>query len=161
MALDEREQRIVNTIHKEGWVVMKVSPNSGDLQPRWFAYTIGLPVTHGWPELICFGPRVDAAAQFVNNAVFEMKRNALRPATGLALDEVMEGYPTRLESFPSSFFVEHLGWAIWFSQYRALEQKEFDCLQLVWPDKNGYFPSNPSCHPDVQFIQTPVITARD
>jgi hypothetical protein len=60
-------------------MVMKVSPNRGDPDPRWFAYTIGLPVTHGWPELICFGLRVDAIAMLLNNAVHELKRKKFLP----------------------------------------------------------------------------------
>lgn len=156
MELDEREQKVVDVINDVGWVVMKVSPNKGDLDPRWFAYTIGLSVTLGWPEVICFGPPIDVTAQLVNNAVRELKRKGITPSLGLELTEVMEGYPTRLEVFPMKFFREHLGWAIWFADHRGLKPQQFGCLQLLWPDKSGHFPSDSSCDTEVRRSQTPI-----
>ena len=77
MAVDAHEQKIIDVVDRVGWMVMKVSPSQEDVDPHWFAYTVGLSVTQGWPELICFGPRLDVNAQFVNNAVLEMKRKLL------------------------------------------------------------------------------------
>lgn len=156
MVLDEREQRVIDVIDRVGWMVMKVSPNKGDADPRWFAYTIGLPVTHGWPELICFGLRVDAIAELLNNAVRELKRKGISPLLGLELTEVIEGAPARLENFSQEFFREHLGWALWFAHHRDLKPENFGCLQLLWPDKGGHFPLDASCEAEVRRIQTPI-----
>lgn len=156
MALDAREQRIVEVVDRVGWMVMKVSPNRGDPDPRWFAYTIGLPVTHGWPELICFGLRVDAIAMLLNNAVHELKRKKISPSLGLELTEVIEGARTRLGSFSQEFYREHLGGALWFAYHRGLNQENFDCLQMLWPDHSGRFPVDADCEAEVRRIQTPM-----
>jgi hypothetical protein len=156
MQLDANEQRVVDVVDRVGWMVMKVSPNKGDQDPRWFAYTIGLSVTFGWPELICFGMDVDVMTELLNNAVRELKTK--EPATGLQLTEVAEGYPLKLEVLPKKFFPEHLGWAMWFADYRGIKPHQFGCLQLLWPDKGGHFPSDASCDPEVRRTQTPVVS---
>jgi hypothetical protein len=155
MAVDAHEQKVIDVVDRVGWMVMKVGPNKGDLFPCWFAYTVGLSVTQQWPELICFGPRLEVTAQLVNNAVLEMKRKALTPTPGLELTEVMEGYPVRLEEFALKFFREYLGWAMWFAHYRGVEAKSFHCMQMVCPDKDGRFPSDPLCDENIRQIQTP------
>lgn len=156
MALDAREQKIVEVVDRVGWVVMKVSPNKGDPDPRWFAYTIGLSVTQRWPELICFGLRVDALAELVNNAVRELKRKGIAPSLDRELTEVIDGAPVRLGLFSKEFYREHLGLALWFAYHRSLNPESFGCLQMLWPDKRGHFPFEASCEPEVRRIQTPV-----
>jgi len=154
MQLDVHEQKVIDIVDRVGWMVMQVSPNQGDEDPRWFAYTIGLPVTFGWPELICFGLDVDVMTAVLNNAVQELKTK--EPVAGLLLTEVAEGYLARLEVFPKKYFREHLGWAMWFADYRGLKPQQFSCLQCMWPDKLGRFPSDAGCDPEVLKNQAPV-----
>ena len=71
--------------------MMKISPNEGDQDPRWFAFTVGLPVTHGWPELIWFGLPLDTMAKILNNAVHELERKGVSPTPHLELTGVIEG----------------------------------------------------------------------
>jgi len=49
MTLDAQEAKIIGIIDRVGWAVMKIRPNKGDQDQRRFAFTVGLPVTHGWP----------------------------------------------------------------------------------------------------------------
>lgn len=133
MQLDTHEQRVMDVVDRVGWMVMKVSPNKGDQDPRWFAYTIGLPRTFGWPELICFGLNTNIMQELLNNAVHELKSKAITPSAGVELTEVLNNFPTRLQVFPTTFFREHLGWAIWFADYHGLTLEQFGCLQLCWP----------------------------
>jgi hypothetical protein len=150
------EQRVIDTVNRVGWMVMKVSPNKGDRDPQWFAYTIGLPVTFGWPELICFGLALDVMMELLNNAVVELKRRPVLPSSGLVLTEVLENCPARLGDFSPSCFGEHLGWALWFAHLRGLKPEQFGCLQLLWPDKGGHFPFEANCDPEVCKLQTPI-----
>ena len=160
MTVDVHEQNVIDVVARVGWMVMKVSPNHGDADPRWFAYTIGLSVTHSWPEIICFGWDLDVMGQLVNNAVLELTRRSKSPSPGLELSEVMEGFAVKLQAFPTKFFREHLGWAIWFAQHRGLNQKSFDCMQLIFPDKDGRFASDPSCDAEIRRIQMPISTGQ-
>ena len=155
MGLDEQERRVVDLVDKHGWTVMQVSPNLGDSGPRWFAYTVGLSVTHRWPELICFGLPLDVMTELLHNAVREMKESGTEPLAGRTLYDVVENFPVRLEDFPDRHFHTHLGWATWFASRREVARKDFHCLQLLWPDKAGHFPSNASCTAGIRDCQTP------
>jgi Domain of unknown function (DUF4262) len=54
--LNEIEQRIVDCVEEYGWYALSIAPRADSDDPEeWFTYTIGLPKSHGWPELICFG----------------------------------------------------------------------------------------------------------
>ena len=152
--IDPAEQNIIRHIKQYGWSVMKVSPGVDTDDPEeWFAYTIGLPNSFGWPELICFGLPTDVMGAMLNNAVAELRDRRLTPKPGLQLKEVAEGLPMRLEAnphIPRNYF----GYANWFAGYSGKPQP--DWLQLLWPDKQGRFPGEPGCVPEVVRIQAPV-----
>ena len=155
MTLDAQEARIIDIIDRVGWAVVNISPKKGDQNRRW-SFTVGLPVTHGWPELICFGLQLDTMMKLLNNAVQELKRKGLSPTPNLELTEVIEGTPARLETFSPDFYREHLGWALWFAHHRGLKPENIGCLQLLWPNKNGHFSSDARCDAEVRRIQTPI-----
>jgi len=155
--LDAGEQNVVDTVSRVGWMVLKVGPTAEDSDPRWFAYTIGLPVTFGWPEFICFGLAPNVVAEVLNNAVAELKARATSPVAGLQLSEVLERSPVRLEAFAPTLYREHLGWAMWFAAHSGLSPHQFGCLQLVWPDKRGRFPAESDCDDAVRQLQKPII----
>jgi hypothetical protein len=147
--LDPAERNAIDIINRIGWMVMKISPNGGDENPRWFAYTTGLAVTFRWPELICFGLDLDVAGGLLNNAVRELQNRAVQPSSGLELSEVLDGRIVRLRTFSPGLYREHIRWAIWYADRQGLMPAQFPCLQLLWPDKSGRFPGDPACDPMV------------
>ena len=155
MQLDAHEQMVVEIVDRVGWMVQHVSPIEGNPDPEWFSYTVGLGITHEWPELICFGLDVEEMGKLLNIAVQELKDKRIVPCSGLELDEVLEGVSVKFETFPKKFFLSYLGWAIWFSDYRGMKPQQFACLQLTWPDKQGFFPTDANCDPVVSRVQTP------
>jgi hypothetical protein len=155
MQLDPAERRAVEIVDRVGWMVQHVYPVEGNSDPEWFSYTVGLGITHGWPELICFGLDPEVMGKMLNNAVSELKEKKIVPCYGLELDDVLELSSVKLGTFPRHFFISYLGWAIWFSDYRGMKPQQFACLQLTWPDKQGFFPTDPNCDPVVTRVQTP------
>jgi hypothetical protein len=155
--LDKVEQRIVDHVRDVGWSVMKVAPRVGSDDPQeWFAYTIGLPKTFGWPEIICFGLDVGVMHQLLNNAVGECRDKGLTPAPGLSLVEVMNDFPVRL--IDGAFIADdYFGFARWFASY-ANTKNPPDRLQLIWPDKNGIFPDEVGCVEEIRQSQIPIET---
>jgi len=151
--LDSSEQQIVNDVERFGWHITMVAPRIDSNDPdQWFAYTIGLPKTFGWPELICFGLSTSLMGNLLNSAVAELRHRHLTPRPGLVLHDVAEGFPVRLEAnplIPKNYF----GFANWFASYSGMPMPEW--LQLFWPDKQGRFPSEPDCVPEVVQLQTP------
>jgi hypothetical protein len=156
MMRDPAEQNIIDHVREYGWSVMKVAPAVDSDDPdEWFAYTIGLPNTFGWPELICFGLGTEVMGQLLNNAVDDLRNHQLVPQPGLQLNEVAEGFPVRLalnRNIPRTYF----GYANWFARHSGKPMP--DWLQLVWPDKHGKFPDDPDCLPEVVQMQTPLET---
>jgi hypothetical protein len=155
MQLDAGERRVVEIVDRVGWMVQHVYPVEGNSDPEWFSYTVGLGITLAWPELICFGLDHEVMGKMLNNAVYELKDKGIVPCSGLELDEVLELSTVKFETFPKKFFLAYLGWAIWFSAYRGMKPQQFACLQLTWPDKQGFFPTNTYCDPVVSRVQTP------
>jgi hypothetical protein len=151
--LHPAEQKAIETIGRVGWMVMRISPNEGDENPRWFAYTVGLAVTFHWPELICFGLDHEVAGAVLNNAVGELRNRAIRPVPGLELCEVLEHGTVRLHAFSPAGYSDHLGWAMWYAAREGLNPAEFSCLQVLWPDKSGRFPGDPACDPGIAEAQ--------
>ena len=152
--LDNAEQKIVNHVSSIGWSVMTVAPLADSDDPEeWFAYTIGLPKTFGWPEIICFGLATDAMVTILNNAVEELRDSGVMPAPGVQLTEVLNNHPARLRRNDAIPF-NYLGFANWFAGYAGMLEPP-GRLQLMWPDKNGYFPDDPRCEPEVRGLQTP------
>src|SRR5436190_972697 len=96
---DAADQRIIDIVGRVGWTVMEISPDEEDLNPRWFAYTVGLCVTFGWPELICFGMNPHDMGTILNDAVEELKNKGISPIAGMELIDVLERFPVRLATF--------------------------------------------------------------
>ena len=156
--LSEFEQKIVDCVEKYGWFGLSVSPRTGGEDPEeWFTYTIGLPKTHGWPEIICFGLAGDTAHALLTDAIAECENKAISPSIGLELTKVAKGYKVMIgdaSAIPEDYF----GSATWYAR-RAGTQAPPDRVQLFWPDKAGRFPDDPACSPEVRRMQTPLEVA--
>ena len=145
------EQRILDDIARVGWHVTCVGPAADSDDPEeWFAYTVGLSKTFEWPELVCFGLDLQVMADLLNDAVAECRSRAITPSSGLLLQEVISGYPAKLEA-PGPMAKEYVNSARWLAHR---EDKELSVLQLLWPDNAGKFPDEPGCSPEVVRMQT-------
>ena len=153
--LDPAEQKAVDDIKHHGWHCIRVFSLPDDPVQTTFAYTVGLYHTYGWAELICLGLETGALHKLLSNAIGEIRSSGATPKPGLTLNDVIEGYPSRLVAFSSSLMHQDLGWALWFARHEGYDPTQIQCLQLVWPDRHGRFPDDPDCIPDVRQLQTP------
>jgi hypothetical protein len=151
----EIEQRIIDCVEKYGWFGLSVSPRAGSEDPQeWFTYTIGLPNSHAWPEIICFGLAGDTAHGLLSDAIAECEKKAVSPYIGLELTEVIDGFKAAIveaSAIPDHYF----GSATWYAR-EVGTQAPPPRVQLVWPDKTGRFPDDPACSPEVRRMQTPL-----
>ena len=151
------EQRIVDDVARVGWHVIGVGPAADSDDPEeWFAYTIGLGKTFGWPELICFGLDLSVMSHLLNDAVDECRARTVEPAPGLVLNDVIEGFPARLEP-TKPMADQYINSARWFARHEGLPAPSV--LQLLWPDTNGIFPDEPGCSEEARELQTPLEAA--
>ena len=157
--MDNAEQDILDKVEEYGWMVIAVSPRAGSDDPEeWFAYTVGLSITFGWPELICFGLEAPVVKTILNNAVEECRGRSLQPHTGMVLHDVAEGWTVRLAE-TGDWHRNYTGWAQWFALQAGALREHIDCLRLIWPDKEGVFPDDPACNAVVRALQTPMETS--
>ncbi len=155
MMLSPIEQKIVDCVEEYGWFGLSVSPASDSDDPEeWFSYTIGLPKSHGWPEIVCFGLGGDVAHGLLTDAIAECEAKGLGPHAGLVLTDVVNGYDALLVD-GSTIPDHYINSAIWYAR-RAGTQVPPARLQLLWPDKAGAFPNDPACSAEVRTLQTPV-----
>jgi hypothetical protein len=155
MMLDNFEQKIVDGVEKFGWFGLSVAPRTDSDDPEeWFTYTIGLPKSHDWPELFCFGLGSQVAHGVLADAIAECEAKGLLPLPGLELTDTLNGFNAKLadaSAIPDSYF----GSAIWYAR-RAGTDVPPARLQIFWPDNAGKFPDDPDCSPEVRQMQTPV-----
>lgn len=153
--LNKIEQNIVDHVDRVGWSVMSVAPRADSNDPKeWFSYTIGLPKTFGWPELICFGLDSRLAHGLLNDAVTQLRDNNLTPSHGLLLSKVIKGGEVRFVDagrIPLSYFNS----ARWFAEYSGAAGV-LARLQMLWPDDHALFPDDPGCEAGVRSSQTPL-----
>jgi hypothetical protein len=154
--LNKIEQNIVEHVERIGWSIMSDAPRAdGDDPQEWFSYTIELPKTFGWPEIICFGLDAKLAHALLNDAVGQLKENGLALAQGLQLAKVIKGGEVRFidaQRIPLSYFVS----ARWFAEHSGSAGEPLRRLQMLWPDEQGVFPDDPRCEAEVRSAQTPL-----
>ena len=153
--VDKIEQNIVDNVAKHGWFALSVAPLvDGDDPDEWFTYTIGLPHTFGWPEIICFGLNSDTAYGLLSDAIEECKGKGLVPEAGMMLTDVIKGWPAKLVD--GAYIADrYFGSATWYARYSGTKAPP-KRLQLLWPDNAGAFPDEDGCVDDVRLGQTPV-----
>jgi hypothetical protein len=153
--LNDAEKRILSVVAEHGWMVMSVAPRAGCDDPKeWWSYTIGLTKTFGWPEIITFGLAGRDAHPVLNDSVAELWQKGLRPAPGVVLNEVLEGFQAKLVT-PFPMATHYFGSAIWFSRHNGLPVPP-PVVQLIWPDNDGVFPDDARCAEGVRLDQTPL-----
>jgi len=134
-ALDQSERDFVTKIREHGWFGTAIF---GDDQGPGFSFTTGFWVNTGQPELIMFGVQRDTA----HNVFWDLFRDA-KVGTPLTVGEPTDRAFANLlaYAFPVSkrFYRDYLGWSRWF--YGG---DDFPCLQVVWPDREGVFPWEPT-----------------
>lgn len=135
--------KLAHDIETTGWHVIKVPED--DVGPG-FAFTIGLWRSYGHPELIAFGLPLDVLHELLNVGGEAVKEGAsLRDGE---TDRLLEGHRCALRDFPEAARREFLGTALSF--YRA---EPFPAVQIFWPDRDGRFPWDAGCDPDVRAAQ--------
>lgn len=147
--LDEHEQNFVGNIRAHGWFATHVMPDS---EGPGFAYTTGLWLKFRSPEVILFSMRRETAHDTFWTIYRELeagRRPAIGEPTGAIFEKVAAVFlPVSLQQYPN-----YLGWSRWF-----YGNDEFECVQLVWPDRDGCFPWDTEASNDARAAQ-PDLTA--
>jgi hypothetical protein len=129
--LDHAERTFLDNIRQHGWV--RTAALAEESKPG-FSFTSGFWVSSGQPELMIFS----TSDEVVHELLWVQYRSAKagRPLSiGTRTDAVFSNLPAYAFSVAKRHFADYLGWSRWL--YRG---NDFECLQIVWPDRAGVFP---------------------
>lgn len=142
--LDKHEQNFVDKIRAHGWFGTHVMP---DAEGPGFAYTTGFWLKFRFPEVILFSMGQETARDTFWTIYRELEAGR-RPPIGEPTGAVFQNADAVLLPVSRQQYPNYLGWSGWFYGNDA-----FECLQLVWPDRDGRFPWAAAASDDARAAQ--------
>ena len=130
--LDAYMASISGHVARVGWAVPAVS---GDEEGPGWAYSVGIWHTHRGPELAMFGAPVKNMSGIIN-AIGSRIAEGAEIGAGDTVDDVCR-YPLAISPVHESWRTTSL-FAVSDRFYGHVRPP---CLQIVWPDRHGRFPS--------------------
>jgi hypothetical protein len=134
ISLHEKIDWMVET---NGWAIEPVSPNV-DVDPplAGYVYTIGFPERFGFPEVVVFGLQPVAA-----RGLFDLLAELLDGGTEIPFGVELTGlFDNDLRCvFAPVDMAEHADLFVTATSWRR--NGDFDVVQLLWPDRNGFLPT--------------------
>ena len=104
-----------------------------------FSYTVGLPYSHGHPELVLVSGLPDGRAHDILWEVVHLIEAGESFAPGDESEQVLRDLPVRFGPVSRRWRKEILTFADW-----AAGRKRFAALQILLPDPAGVFPGDPA-----------------
>jgi len=147
-------EKIEWMVETHGWAMEPVAANHNVEPPlAGYVYTIGYPEAFGFPEVVVFGLTPSAA-----RGLFDMIADMLRGGTEIPLGVELVGFfdgELRCVFAPIAADVvsELLTTAVAWRRGAP-----FDAVQLLWPDRNGFLPTEGGFDRRVVLAQ-PVVAA--
>ncbi len=140
------DETLFRNVREHGCHIMGIG---GDAQSTHYGFSIGLYLNYAHPELVLFGLDTGVACDIING-VRDRAAAGKTFAAGDVSDEFLVDCKVCFVEVPLSAYRAYLGTAIWF--YAKLP-RPFPCLQIVWPDKDGHFPWEAACDPELKAYQ--------
>jgi hypothetical protein len=141
-ASDDSDRKLLSDVQQYGWHCVQVFDPKDPEFPH-YAFTVGLYYTHGHPELFVMG-----LSHEVSHAILTTAANLIADGrafrAGETGDGLIENRPCKFSPITLGNYKEYLGYGMWF--YRSLKTP-FPALQILWPDKQGWFPGDASYAP--------------
>jgi Domain of unknown function (DUF4262) len=129
--LDKHEQNVVAKIREHGWFAHHIG---ADEEGPSFSYTTGFWLKFQHPELIVFSTSMHIAHDTFWHIYRELEAGRRIPV-GAETRTIFQNVPAVLLPVAQRHYRDHLGWSRWF-----YGNDDFQCLQLLWPDREGHFP---------------------
>jgi hypothetical protein len=150
-ALRASQERIVAN---SGWLVQGVlgDPQATPPLPTW-AYTIGLLMGFGRPEIIAVGLPTNVAAALLNDLGERISHGGAQFSDGQVVDDVAN-FPVVFRRVHPSRFAFWLGRGLQYTLEH--DHSSYAALQMVWPDPQGFFPWEPGFDEQFRVMQPPL-----
>ena len=133
VAVDEHDRKLLSDVMSYGWHVPYILE---DESGPGYAFSVGLYLKFGHPEILVMGLPQPVAHKFINLVAGHVASGRVfRPRE--STEDLAQGFACSFIPILVDHYQEYLGYDLWF--YRSLKQP-FPALQLVWPDKQGRLP---------------------
>ena len=143
---DPADQKFLGQIETYGWNLTNVFRREGQTGPDW-AYSTGLFHSYRHAEVMVFGLELDNMQKIINNIGLKIKDGA-KFESGNEYQDIFARCGCQFRAVDTGHYEDYLGWAIWF-----YDSNPFPALQCFWPDREGHYPWDPACSPDVACLQ--------
>ncbi|MEO6126344.1 MAG: DUF4262 domain-containing protein [Ilumatobacteraceae bacterium] len=147
-------EKIEWMIEDAGWALEPVQPNPESDPPLpGYAYTIGLPALTGFAEIAVFG-LTPVAARGLIGLVVDMLQGGTEIPYGVELVGLFDNdlrsvfAPIDIDTY-GPFFRTAVSW------YRGAP---FEMVQLLWPDRNGFLPTEAGYAQHMRLAQPVIAT---
>lgn len=130
-------EKIEWMIETHGWAMEPVAART-DTDPPFagYVYTIGFPEAFGFPEVVVFGLTPVAA-----RGLFDLLADLLRGGTEIPLGVEVTGlFDNDLRSVFAPIAADVVT-ALFGTGVAWRKGAAFDAVQLLWPDRNGFLPT--------------------
>ena len=130
-------EKIEWMIETHGWAMEPVAART-DIDPPFagYVYTIGYPDAFGFPEVVIFGLTPSAA-----RGLFDMIADMLRGGTEIPLGvELMGLFDNELRTVFAPLAAHDIT-ALLGTAVAWRRGVPFQAVQLLWPDRNGFLPT--------------------
>lgn len=130
-------EKIEWMIETHGWAIEAVGARLDTDPPRaGYAHTVGFPEAFGFPEVVVFGVTPSSA-----RSMFDLVADVLRDGNEIPIDVELSGLfdgemRCRFAPIARDLVVELLPTAIAWRRGDVA-----DAVQLLWPDRNGFLPT--------------------
>ncbi len=148
-------EKIEWMIETSGWAIEPVAPDPETDPPRpAYEYTIGLTELTGFPEIAVFGLTPVAA-----RGLFGLVVDMLQGGTEIPLGTELVGlFDNDLRCVFAPVDLE--AWGAWFATGLSWHKGGFDLVQLLWPDRNGFLPTEAGYAQHLRLAQ-PILASID
>ena len=145
------DEKLISDVREYGCHILRVFADESGPE---FAYSVGMYLSYGQPEVIIFGLPADTA-QTILNDICEHAARGERFFAGNTTDKLLQAHDVCFTEVPPAAYADHFGFALWF--YKSLPER-FPAIQLVWPDRAGKFPWEPGYDHSLDHLQ-PVLSS--
>jgi hypothetical protein len=132
-------EKIEWMIDENGWAIEPVAAQPDTDPPiAGYVYTIGFPEAFDFPEVVLFGLTPAAA-----RGLFDLIADLLRGGTDIPMGVELTGlFDNDLRCVFAP--VDLAEWSVLFATAVAWHRgASFELVQLLWPDRNGFLPTEP------------------
>ena len=132
-------EKIEWMVEENGWAIEPVAAQPDTHPPvAGYVYTIGFPQAFDFPEIVLFGLQPAAA-----RGLFDLVADLLRGGTEIPMGVELTGlFDNDLRCVFAP--VDLVEWGVLFATGVAWHRgASFELAQLLWPDRNGFLPTEP------------------